>query len=212
MTDKNRVYFFIAAALSLLIPVPGRLSFAIVILLLFNVQMAAVTLCFHGINALGLKSVRNVLLVLSLIFLTVLYKQFLIAFCPIIALTLGFCLYLPALSTVAIDFFFEKREEKLFVHLMDSMQKSIQITAAALLYFLIREVVGYGTVSFPGMGKIIVFHLPFAVFGRGGVFFATMPGNFALIAVALSAFVFVRKKFAIVRNAKSARKNSENEK
>lgn len=203
MTERSRVYFFIAAALSLLVPVPGRLAHVIVLLVLLNAQMVLVTLSFHGINALGLRSMRNVLLVLVLITTTILYKQLLVAVSPMFAMTLGFCLYLPALSTVAIDFFFEKREERLLVHLRDSMAKGLQISAGALVYFLFREAVGYGTISFPAFPGMAVVRLPFTI--PGGVFFATIPGNLALIAVLLAALVYARRKLGIAANAAAVR-------
>ena len=209
MKERINIYFFITASLSILIPTPGRLAFAIVLLFLMNIQIALGTLVFHASKRLGLKNLKNVLIVLFLVFSTSLYKIVLSSLCPIIALTLGFCLYLPSLSTVAIAFFFEKRDVKFSVRIKDLMNKSLQLSAGVLLYFILREIVGYGTISFPKIGGIIILHLPFT-FG-GGVFFATIPGNFALIAVILATFVFVRHKFTIVENAKKAQVIEQNE-
>ena len=197
----GRLYFFLAAALSIFVPAPGRFSCGLALLVLFNLQIAVMVLFFHLSSALGMENFRNVLMTLSLVFVTILYKQLLALFCPVMALTLGFCMYLPALSTVAIQFFFGEGGVGLRSHLSGSLGRSAMFSAYLLLFFLIREVVGYSTVSLPAPGSPMVFPLPFGS-GSVGLFLATIPGALALVAAVFAILVFVWRKFEIVRNSR----------
>ncbi len=209
--DKN-TYFFIAAILAIFVPAPGRFAYAITLLLLFNLQMILATLFFHLMNFLKLDNLRNILVVVELVSVTILFKQLLILFCPIMALTLGFCIYLPTFSTIAIQFFFESRKDKLKTHFFTGVSNAMMFSAYSLVFFLLREIIGYATISFPGKGELIVFHLPVDVnAASAGVFFATIPGCLSMIAICFSLYIFVGKKFEIVRNTKLASKIMKNE-
>ena len=126
MSEQKKIYFYIAANLAMLIPVPGRLAYAIIILLIFNIQMIATTMLFHAIHRMNLANMRNSLLALTIIALGVLYKQLVIIFCPIVALTLSYCIFLPTLASVIIEFFFLSYEHGVKTHLMLSIKKSAQ--------------------------------------------------------------------------------------
>lgn len=200
--DKN-TYFFLAAILSIFVPAPGRFAYALTLLLLFNVQMVVITLFFHAIDFLKLESLKNVLMVLSLVFVTIMFKQLLIVVCPIMALTLGFCIYLPTFSTVAIQFFFEKRKSSLREHFFDGVSKTLMFSAYSLLFFLLREIIGYSTVSFPGFGGLIVFHLPVDFHSVSfGPFFATIPGCLSLVAVLFALYILIQRKFEIIQKTR----------
>lgn len=199
----NGTYFFLAAILSIFVPAPGRFAYAVTLLLLFDVQMIVSTLVFHLLDFLRLENLKNVLMSVFLVFVTILFKQVLIIYCPIMALTLGFCIYLPTFSTVAIQFFFEKRKEGLKAHLMDGTAKSLMFSAYSLLFFLIREVIGYATISLPGPGGLIVFHLPVDFHSVSfAPFFATIPGCLSLIAVLFALYILIQRKFEIVQKAR----------
>ena len=49
ITNNKRLYFYIASNLAFLIPFPGRFAYSIIMVILFNIQMALVTLFFHAI-------------------------------------------------------------------------------------------------------------------------------------------------------------------
>lgn len=201
--QKNKTYFFIAAMLAIFVPAPGRFAYAIVLLLLFNIQIATLTFFYHISSLLKIEKFRNVLMVLELIFVTILFKQLLILFCPIMAFTLGFCIYLPALSTVAIQFLFEKRNKNLSAHFLEGISKSLVFSGYSLLFFLLREILGFATISFPGFKHIIIVHLPIDIMTvSAGAFFSTIPGSLSMIAILLAIYIFVSKKFEIIKNMK----------
>ena len=202
MTDSKKIYFFIAANLAFLIPVPGRFVYALILLVLFNVQMALITLLFHAIHRLNIGNMQNALLSLTIIALAVFFKQIIILICPVAALTLGFCVFLPALASVIIEFFFLDYEHGLKNHLIKNMHSTVFMTLFSLFFFFVRDLFGYGTLTLPGWKRIIVLHLPYNPNSTGAsVFLATIPGSLFLVAILLFLYIFVMKKFWIYSNA-----------
>ena len=202
MTEKKKIYLYIAANLAFLIPVPGRFAYAIIMAVLFNLQMAAITMIFHAIHRTNLASLQNTVLSLTIISLGILFKQILIIFCPVAALTLGFCIYLPTLASVIIEFFFLDYEHGLKAHLLDNAKKAFFLSFFMLVIFLIRDTLGYGTITFPGWKRLIVFHLPVNSSIEGAsIFLATIPGCLVLISAFISLYIFVSKKLRILENA-----------
>ena len=201
ITNNKRLYFYIASNLAFLIPFPGRFAYSIIMVILFNIQMALVTLFFHAIHRLDIASMRNGLLTLAIISLSILYKQILAIICPIAALTLGFCFFLPTLTSVIIEFFFLDYEHGLKSHLCVNMRNSLLMSVFALLFFLIRDVFGYGTITLPAWKKIVVIPLGYNPQMTGAsVFLATIPGSLGLIAIFLAAYIFITKKIKIISN------------
>ena len=205
MSDSKKIYFYIATNLAFLIPVPGRFAYAVIMALLFNLQMATVTLFFHAIHRLHLANMQNALLSRLIISLCIFYKQLLIIFCPVVALTLGFCIYLPMLASVIMDFFFLDYEQGGKAHLLENIKKSGIMSIFMLVFFSIRDVFGYGTFTLPGWKRLVVFHLPYNPESTSSsVFLATIPGSLVLIALLLTTYIFLRKKLRIVTNAYEA--------
>lgn len=202
MSESKKIYFYIAANLALLIPAPGRFAYALILIILFNIQMATITLIFHGIYHMQLANLRNTVLSLAIIALGVFYKQLLVIFCPIAALTLGFCIFLPTIASVIIEFFFLSYERGLSRHLAHNMRNSFFMSLFALLFFLIRDIFGYGTFTLPAWKKIIVFHLPYNLQSTGAsVFLATIPGSLVFVSILIAIYVFVGKKIRIFKNS-----------
>ena len=205
MAGNKKIYFYIASNLALLIPVPGRFAYALVLLVLFNVQMISVTLLFHAIHRLRIGNLQNSILALTIIALGIFYKQILTIFCPIIAFTLGFCIFLPTLASVIIEFFFLSYEHGLKSHLINNMKTALFMTIFALFFFLIRDIFGYGTFTLPAWKKLLVFHLPYNPNATGAsVFLATVPGGLCLVSILLMAYIFIMNKLRIFSHAPSA--------
>ncbi|MCR4821578.1 MAG: hypothetical protein K5873_01745 [Treponema sp.] len=202
MSENKKIYFYIASNLAFLIPVPGRFAYALILVLLFNIQMSVTTLLFHGIYRLQLANLRNAILSLTIIALGIFYKQVLSIYCPIASLTLGYCIFLPTLASVIIEFFFLEYSQYLKKHLIVNVKTALAVSSFSLVFFLIRDIFGYGTITFPGWKHIIVFHLPYNSSGTGAsVFMATIPGSLICIAIFLAAYIFVMNKFRIYKNS-----------
>ena len=142
---------------------------------------------------------QNSILSLAIIAFGIFYKQLLAIICPIAALTLGFCVFLPTLASVIIEFFFLNYEHGLKEHLKKNMAKASFMTIFALVFFLIRDIFGYGTFTFPAWKHILVLHLPYnPQSASASVFLATIPGSLTLVAIILFAYIFISKKLQIV--------------
>ena len=198
MKNSNKIYFYIAANLAFLIPVPGRFAYAVIMLVLFNIQMATITLLFHAVHHMQLAEMRNAILSLTIVGLAIFYKQLLALYCPDAALTLGYCIFLPTLASVVIDFFFLDYKKGLKQHLTSNMIKSGTMTLFSLVFFLFRDIVGYGTLTLPSWKHITVLHVPYNPESTGAsVFLATIPGSLVLISVLLALYIFFSKKFSV---------------
>lgn len=206
MKNSKYQYFYIASSLAILVPAPGRFAYGIILLVLFNLQMLSVSLIFHAVEHLNLPVLRNSIIAFILVAVTIFYKQLLIIFCPEAALTLGFCLYLPALTSAVIEFFFAEYKKGVRLHVALTMKKSLVISAFCLVFFLFRDIAGFGTFTFPLWKKIAVLHFPYKTESSGaGVLLATIPGCLILISVLLSIYIIFMKKMEKI--GKMAEKN-----
>ena len=201
MANNKKLYFYIAANLAFLIPIPGRFAYGLIMIVLFNIQMAIVTMFFHAIHRIQLANMRNALLTFMIVALGIIYKQILIIICPIAALTLGFCIFLPTLTSVIIEFFFLNYSHGLKKHLINNMKKSCFMSFFALIFFCVRDILGYGTFTLPGWKELIVIHLPYNIEKIGAsIFIATIPGSLGLIAIFLTLYIFIVNKINILSN------------
>lgn len=202
MANNKKIYFYIASSLAMLIPVPGRFVYAIFMLLIFNVQMLSLTLLFHAINHLKLEYLKNSILVVEIVAITILFKQILSIICPVVALTLGFCIYLPTLTSVVLEFFFLDYSKGVKKHTLLNMRKSLLMSLFSLAYFFMRDIFGYGTITLPAWKRIIYIYLPFkAESTSASIFFATIPGSLAIIAVVLALYLKFKHKMLILDNS-----------
>lgn len=199
MTRKS-TYFYFAAALALLVPVPGRFAFGIVMLLLFNFLILCGVLFHHAILYLHLKELRNILLAIEQVALVIFFKQLLILYCPVIALNLGFLMYLSAFSSGIILYVYRETPPRLALDLQCNLGKSAIFSAFAAAFFLIRDIVGYGTITFPLWRKIGCLTLPTTEgLAATGSLVATIPGAFMLLGLVSLAFLLIHRKFTAIR-------------
>jgi hypothetical protein len=192
---RNSVYVYIAASLAMLVPVPGRFACGLCILVLFNLLMFTGTLFLHAIHSLHLDSFKTVLMTAQLIALTILGKQCLTFLSPVLSLMLGFSLFLPTLSSVIIGYFFDATEKKQKEDIRDNMIQCGLFSLFSLLFFLFRDVFGYGTVTLPSRSGMFVIYLPFSQPQFSVLtFIASIPGALVLISILLALFVHITNK------------------
>jgi len=210
-TIRNRIYFYLACCLSMLIFVPGRFAFGVIILVEFNfLMMTGISTCYLFKKA-GLEPLKAVLYPVEMIFFTILFKQFLILITPLAAISLGMCMYLPALSAAAFEIFFKENLVDFKEDFKESMGKTLKFSFVALIFFALRDILGYGTFSLPTLNGIHYFHLPFdykAV--SGGSFLATIPGSFALVSLGVAVYIIGNEKFIKLNKKNSEKGEGEN--
>jgi Na+-translocating ferredoxin:NAD+ oxidoreductase RnfE subunit len=82
------------------------------------------------------------------------------------------------------------------------MKKASFMTLFNLLFFCIRDILGYGTLTFPGWKSLVVIHLTSNPMRTdAGVFLATIPGSLCLIALLLALYIVGTKRINILLNS-----------
>lgn len=199
---KSKAFFlYLAAFLVLLIPSPGRFvyGFTLMIELFFLTTLGTLVLIL--IKKLKLVELKTVLLLFSLIVITVIFRQIFILLYPEVVLNLGFIIYLPAISTFLICFLSERQDFETKQLIIENIIRAVIFFVFGTLFFLFRDVVGYGTITFFGkhhqiVEKVIFNSEQIGIFS----FLASVPGALLLSALITFLHLTVRKKFKIISN------------
>lgn len=197
--NKQGTYTYIAASLAFLVPFPGRFVYGIVFVLELLFLMLIGTCVSSVASKIRLGEIKNVLCLVALTAFSILFKHILILTQTEIAMTLGFLLFIPTVSSFIIGYLYNKQEETLLQRLKYNMRSTVTFSIFALFFFLFRDVFGYGTFTFFGKNHIIFEKVLFDS-DRISVlsFFASMPGALLLVAVILFIELTVSKKLDIV--------------
>ena len=204
MTDYKKFLIYIGTTLAIVLPFPGRIAYGIFALLHFNVSVVLLTLMFYAINLLNVKFLRLGICSLELVALTILYKQLLVIFCPVAALTIGFSFYLPAVSAVVITIFNLRIKNSIKESCLDNLKKSLSISAFCFIIFVLRDILGFGTITLPNWQSLLVIKIPEIPFLAGNSFmsfFATIPGCMVLTVLIFFAGLKLNVVFAGEKNA-----------
>ncbi|WP_288583744.1 hypothetical protein [uncultured Treponema sp.] len=204
MTDYKKFLIYIGTTLAIVLPFPGRIAYGIFALLHFNVSVVLLTLMFYAINLLNVKFLRLGICSLELVALTILYKQLLVIFCPVAALTIGFSFYLPAVSAVVITIFNLRIKNSIKESCLDKLKKSLSISAFCFIIFVLRDILGFGTITLPKWQSLLVIKIPEIPFLAGNSFmsfFATIPGCMVLTVLVFFAALKLNVVFAGEKNA-----------
>ncbi|MBO7121944.1 MAG: hypothetical protein J6V90_01520 [Treponema sp.] len=194
---KNLYFVFIAASFALLAVAPGRLAYGLPLIIELNVLMAA-SRAFHSfVKKFDMGSLTDILTVSFIVFLTILFKQVLILFSPVIALTLSFCLYIPALSVFLLASVFQNQQTST----SGAFESTVWFSVFALLFFLLRDILGYGTLSLPipnGIQESYLFNSYDTAFLS---FFATIPGALLILLLCMSFLLTAQLKMNAIEKA-----------
>ena len=198
---RRSVYFLIASILAMLVPSPGRFVFGLTLVLELNLLMLISTLTISLVKKLKLEELTTVMLLIVIIASTIFFRQIMIIFQTEIILTLGYLIYLMPISVFLIGYVFNEMDKPLKERLKFNMVHIMTFSVYALLFFLLRDIAGYGTFTFFGSNNQI-YEKVIIPEERIGVFtiFASIPGALILSSVLLFIHIYVRNKFAMIRN------------
>ena len=186
---KNTIYLYSMASLALLVPFPGRLAYGIILVILLNLLMLTGTLFRRLVSLLSLDNLLSVLIAVLLVSETVIFKQLLVLFSPLMALTLGFALFMPAVSSFIIGSLYQPGERRpLWTDCLVNLKQSGLFSLYALFVFAFRDLFGYGTLTLPARRGLVQLQV---LSGRcgAGTFWASIPGALllSLLCIMLSA-------------------------
>lgn len=199
---RKSTYVFLATALMMLVLAPGRFVYGFVLVVELNLIILTGTLSISLVKKLKLDEIQSVTVLFLMLAATILYRQIIILIQPEIVLTLGFLIYVIPLSFYSIGYIFADTENKLSVRLKNNMIQSFVYSVFALLFFLIRDLFGYGTFTFFGTGHQI-YEKVIIKAERTGLFsiIASIPGALIFSGILLSIHTFFRNKTDIVKKA-----------
>ena len=196
---QKKSFMYIASFLALTIPTPGRfvLGFTLVFEL-FILEVLGI-LVNSLVSKLKFNEIRTYFVMLFMISITLLYRQILVLTYTEIALNLGFLLYLPPVSVFLTHTLFTDFEEPLPVRLKTNLFSTLVFSLMILLFFLFRDIAGYGTFTFFGKNhrifeKVILNPDKVGIF----TFFASISGALVLTGLVIYLFMFIRNKARII--------------
>lgn len=181
--NKKMPIMYLCTALVTLVPIAGRLYYGIPVIVLINFLMLTTTLFDYGLCVLKIDSLKKTYLIMFLVGMVIFFRQILIFYSPMVALGLGFMMYIPIAEVLLLGDFFSERKENLATSLKQNMRASLIFSLYVFMFFLLREIIGYGTISFPtpsGMYKIV---FPSFFTLSPFIFFASIPGALVLIGL-----------------------------
>jgi len=199
---RRSIYLLIATILAILVPSPGRFVYGVTLVLELNILMLIGTLTISLVKQLKLQELNSVIVLIIIISSTILFRQIMIMFQPEIMLTLGFIIYLMPVSFFILGYVFSNTESPLAERLKFNMLHIITFSVYALLFFLLRDLAGYGTFTFFGKNhqiyeKVLI---PENKIGFFSVF-ASIPGAMILSSILLFIHIYVRNMIAIIKKA-----------
>lgn len=196
------IYAFIAFTLTMIIPMPGRFVYGVVLALEFNFLVLFGSLINSFINKLKLNELKSFLYIFFFIIITVLFRQILKITQPEIALTLGILTFFPSVSIFLLGYIFTNSEKKLSEKIKIDMKDSLFYTIYLLVFNLFRDIVGYGTFTFFGANHQIYQKVLFDSSKLSFTsIFASLPGSLVATAIIMYVYFFLKNKFQIIKNA-----------
>ena len=198
---RKAISIYMTATCAMAIVIPGR--FAIGIIIATEVFLLTVfgTLFSALLKTLRITELRTAAMCAFLVSFTVLFKQLLILSMPETALQLSFVLYLPSISSFTTVFLIKEKLPPLKTDLLGNFAPPFIFTVYMLVFVLIRDCIGYGTITLPAPGKMIEIVVFPEWYSAAGTFFATIPGALVLSALFLSLFLAMEEKFKIIVKA-----------
>lgn len=200
--DQKTFNISIAAYLAILIPLPGRFIFGITLFIELILLAIVGTLILSLIKKLKLEEIKSFIVMISLVSFSILYRQILVITYSEIALTLGYYVFLPAVSILLLNFIFYSSETKLSLKLQSNIKNILIFSTFGLLFCLFRDIAGYGTFTFFGKNHQIFEKVLFNR-SEAGIFsfVASIPGALVLSGILLFIQVVIKNKLRILRNA-----------
>ena len=196
---KRSIYVLIATILTVLVPAPGRFVYGVALVIELNLIMLVGTVIKSLIKKMKLEELSTLIILITIIATTILYRQIMILICTEVMLTLGFMIYLMPISVFSFGYLFSNMDEPLVKRLKLNMIHVLTFSVYVLLYFLFRDIVGYGTFTFFGKAHQIYEKVLISPDNLG--FFsiiASIPGALMFSSILLFIHIFIRNKFDIM--------------
>lgn len=202
--NKSLYFMFMAVSFALLVCAPGRLAYGIILIIEMNLLALSASAFRSFVKDFDLDDLQDILTLAVIVSVTILYRQIVILFSPVIALNLGFVMYMPAVSFFLLGSVFGNES----LSPLDFLMQSLKFSAFAFAFFLLRDILGYGTISIPspwGIKEAYIFNSYSTSFFA---FFASIPGALLLTLFCMAGLLCVQCKMNIIE--KSGEEDGDN--
>lgn len=198
---RRSIYVFVSTSLAMLIPSPGRFVYGITLVLALNFLMLVGLIANSLVKKLKMNEESSIIILASIVFATIFFKQLVILINPEIMLTLGFIIYLMPISYFFLGYIFNDNNMDFSQRARFTFSHIITFSIYALLFFLVRDMAGYGTITFFGSNFQIteVVLIPEDKIG-GFAILASIPGALIFSSLLLFFHIIIRNKVNIIRN------------
>ena len=196
---QRKSFMYIASFLALTIPTPGRFVLGFTLILELYILEILGILINSLVSKLKFNQIRTYFVMLFMISITLLYRQILVLTYTEVALNLGFLLYLPPVSIFLTHTLFSDFDEPIPVRLKNNLFSLLIFSIMILIFFLFRDIAGYGTFTFFGKNhrifeKVLLNPEKVGLF----TFFASIPGSLVLTGLLIYLLLFIRNKVRII--------------
>lgn len=196
---QKKSLMYIASFLALTIPSTGRFVYGLTLVIELLILEILGILLNSLVTKIKLNQIRTYFVSFFIIAITLFYRQILVLTYTEIALTLGFLLYFPSVSVFLTHTLFSDIEKPLAERLKKNILNVLIFSLFILVFFLFRDIAGYGTFTFFGKNHRIYEKVLFSPDKIGiFTFFASIPGALVLTSLTIYLFLYVRNKFRII--------------
>lgn len=196
---QKKSFMYIASFLALTIPCTGRFVFGCTLMIeLFILEILGILLN-SLVTKLKFNEIRTYFVMFFMIAITILYRQILVLTYTDIALSFGFLIYLPTVSVFLTHTLFTDFEEPLADRIKANLLSTLMFSISILIFFLFRDIAGYGTFTFFGRNHRIFEKVLFNPNKIGlFTFFASIPGALVLTGLVIYFVLILKNKVRII--------------
>ncbi len=200
MKSYHYPFLFIGALLSLLVPCPARFGYVLLVVMAADLLMILGTGMRIAVDSLHLNELGSIMMLVFLVFTTILIKQFIILYSPVIAMTLSFVLYLVPVSAIIIGRTVASEQMQWKAYCISNLQVLGVFTGTCLVFGFVRELIAYESISLPAHSGLWIIPLNMHGLIKATAFWGSIPGAFILLSLILAFMSLVQRRFNIIRS------------
>ena len=196
---KNYFYVYMVAALSIILPLPPCFAYGILAIIQIFLLVIAGLFTKLLLERLDMKKQIPAIILFVLTIFTILYKQLLILYSPVMALTIGYSLYLICFSSYVLGNILDSVGFSPWMHFLKALGRISLFSAFTLVFFVVRDILAFGSISYPS--KEGVKYIRLFKTGYDGHFFVSIPGTLIMLGLIFALFAFVNRKIMIIQRS-----------
>ena len=188
MTEKNKkkTFLYNFASIIVLIPCAGRISVALILYLgLFFISVFGTLLDFV-FKKFASEYAKSIWQLVILVLLCAIYQQLVMLYSPLMEIYTGFSIYLMAFSAFILNSINSEKHENLGQSLKYNFVEVLNFCVFTIILFVIRDYIGYGTLTVPFCASLIELKLPRPEMMSQSFFWGSIPFAIILLAVMLA--------------------------